>query len=106
MLEAPAIVLKHYSVIAHQFMHTQQQFSKIHHAAALAGRLIVLIQPDQLSTIVVTLILHVLRAQSGVLLCIDKPDDFFGHPASFIQILRFENFLDGALLIVCINDLE
>jgi hypothetical protein len=100
------VVLENLRTIAPQLVRAQQQLREIHHAGALALRLVFLVDLDELRAGRIAGILQCARTEAFIFIVVDEPLDFARHPAGVIELHRFHDLLDEAQLILAIEDLE
>ena len=104
--EAGAVVLDEPRCLAPQLVAPEQQLGEVHHAVALAGFLVGLVQLDHLPARRVAVVLEVLGAQALVLLRVDEPRHLARHPARLVEAEPADQALDEALLVLGVEDRE
>ncbi|MEA3219929.1 MAG: hypothetical protein OZX49_01025 [Immundisolibacter sp.] len=102
--EAPPVVVAQHRLLHPQFVRAQQQFAKVHHAAALAGGLVAAVQLGQHGAVGKALRVHVAGALALVLAGVDEGGDLGRLERLVAQFL--EQALDQPLLVVGVQDLE
>ena len=103
--EALLIVPAQRFIALQQFVGTQQQLGEIDHAFALALRFVGLVEPNALPRPVV-IRFDRSRAQALLLLRVDEVAQLARREFFVIDIQRFQQTLDGRLLIGGVEDLE
>jgi len=106
MSKALLIVLKNMRLFQPEFMSPQQQFSKIHHTAALTECFIVSINiQHKFSTVKISRI-QLSGSHPIVFTVINKPLQFTRRMLLFINADFFHNTLEQAQLIITVNNLK
>ncbi|TSE33650.1 hypothetical protein Tchar_01712 [Tepidimonas charontis] len=103
--EAPLVVRADGLVIAQQLVRAQQQLAKIHHPFALTLSFVGGVELDAPALLLVARP-QVVRAQSFFLGVGDEPLQLFGLDLLLIHLQALEQPLDGAELILHVQDLE
>ena len=107
VLKAPLVVRANGVVVAQQLVRAQHQFTKIHHALALALRFVQLVQLDLLARVHVVLgHRHIARAQAFFLAARDEVLQLLGRVALGVHIELLAQALDGRQLVLRVQNLE
>ncbi len=106
MAEAALIVVQQAGIVQPQLVGAQQDFSKVHHAAALTGLFIGGIDREHGAGELVTVVLYVGGAQTFVFLCVDVPLHLAWGPFVLVNAQRLAQTLDQPKLVITVQDLE
>ena len=104
--ETLLIMFENMGLVQPEFVGAQENFSKIHHAAALAVIFVGAINLQHGAHKRIAAVLNMLRAQAFIFLAVDIPLRLFMRPFVFVDIERLINALDQSQLVVAVQNLE